>query len=664
MNISEFASKDFKLIRDEWQLLEEAARPRCKNEKEFETIRKAYDFANFAYVNVRRMSGDPYILHPLSVARIIVEEMGLGYKSISAALLHDIIEYTEFTLEDVRNLFGDKIAQLVDGLYKIKIVLDDDAKSNISSIISESIQAENFKRIILSLGDDARVVLIKLADRLHNCRTIEFLPEKKRSRVLSETMYIFIPLAHRLGLYGIKSEMENIWLQYMKPEEYSSISAKISSNLIQREKDIDSFIEPIKRILDERGYVYKIKKRVKSPYSVWKKMCTKNVSFNEIFDLYAVRIIYEPSVPDNIEIERKDAFIIRDLVQELYPNIPERERDWIDSPKSNGYESLHCTLLCKAGFYIEMQIRSHRMDDIAEKGIAAHWTYKKHGYASEADTEMDRWLAKIQGILSSKEIDAVELLDIIQNDLSSHKITVFTPKGEQKSIPTGATALDLAFTIHTHIGSNAIACKVNSTLCPLDTVLKAGDKVEIITAENATPKLEWLQFLHLKTAKAKVIDYFRSRREEISKHGEALYEERLNVMGIDNDKSSFKAIQSFTGISDRAELYYRIGLGIIGPEEFKQAFKPEDKESEAQKSIPSRLSIKGVDKVGLLNEITQCISLSLGINIRKIQISCQNGLFDGFIELSATTIKNLSQLVKDLNRIDGIFEVVRTDTFI
>jgi len=660
MSIREFSTDDYKLIDSEWRRLAAVAEPRCKNEAEFRIIQKAFDFANFAHKNVRRMSGEPHIIHPVNVAKIVVEEIGLGYKSISAALLHDIIEYTEFTLEDIRNIFGEKIAQLVDGLNKIKVVLEDDAKNKITLTQRESIQAENFKRIILSLGDDARVVLIKLADRLHNCRTIEHLPEIKRNNVLSETMYIFIPLAHRLGFYGIKSEMENIWLKYQKPEEYEKICSAINLDLSQRERDIDEFIAPIREALGNAGYSFRLKKRIKSPYSIWMKMCTKNVSFNEIFDLYAIRIIFEPSSQGrNAEIS--DAYAIRDAVASLYENKVDRERDWIKKPKENGYEAIHSTFRSRSGIWVEVQIRSHRMDDIAEKGIAAHWTYKSNGYESEADTEMDRWLVKIQEVLSSKDIGAMELLEVLHNDFSSHQITIFTPKGEQKSVPAGSTALDFAYQLHTHIGGKAIACKINSVLCPASTVLNAGDKVEIITAENGCPKIEWLQFLRTKTAKAHVIDYFRTKREDIAAKGRAIYRQRLEVMGIEDSKTVFRKFQNHTQISDSMEFFFRVGLGVIGPDDFRIVCTSSSDADSEGKTFSARLSIKGMDRIGLLNDLTKCISQSMEINIRRIQLGCGEGHFDGFIELTAEDRKLLESLVSDFKKIDGIYDVVRTD---
>lgn len=728
MSFRHFTDKDLQLIEQEWQELKALAEPRCRTAEEFEIVRKAFDFANTSHVNVRRRSGTPYIIHPIEVAKIVVGEIGLGYKSITAALLHDVVEDSSYTIDDIRNLFGDKIASLVDGLNKIKTVLDNDSRNKVSTVASESQQAENFRRILLSIGDDVRVVLIKLADRLHNCRTIENLTEHKRDKVLSETMYIFIPLAHRLGLYSIKSEMENIWLRYKEPEEYAEICDKISRNVTLRAQEIEEFISPIEMSLKSRGYVYEIKKRIKTPYSIWHKMHTKNVPFEEIYDLYAVRIIYE-SFSGSIEDERDDAFRIYNMLSSLYRTKPDRWRNWIEHPKSNGYEAIHCTLMSHAGVWIEVQIRSRRMDDIAEKGIAAHWAYKNNGYSSEEGSSMDNWLAKVQEILSSDDVGTRELLDIIHNDLVASDIVVFTPKGDQRSIQAGATALDFAYAIHSHIGEKAIACKINMKLMPLSTELKSGDQIEIITAANAKPKVEWLQFLKTRLARTRVSEFFRPHRDEIIASGESIYNERLKAMDVRDTNAVLKHFLSLTHINDRSEFFYRVGLGIIGPEEFRKIISAgrstasfdgeliigdggsdrkfimadccrpipgdpvigfilddgsimvhkkscpeaqslastfsdrmvEPQWTDSNLDYPVRVTLKGIDRVGMLNEITQCISLAMEMNIRKLTLASDQGLFNGSIELFVRDKSKLKQLIDNLLKIDGIQDVVRTD---
>lgn len=730
MSFSEFSEHDFQLIDEAYDSLRQVAHNRCRNEREVEIVRKAYDFANSAHKNVRRRSGEPYIIHPIEVAKIVITDIGLGYKSICAALLHDVVEDTSYTVEDIRNLFGDKIASLVDGLTKIKTALDNEDRLGGEMIASESLQAENFKRILLTMGDDVRVVLIKLADRLHNCRTIDSMPEHKRDKILSETMFIFIPLAHRLGLYGVKSEMENIWLKFKEPEAYNEISQKTTQDLAKRSKDIQDFVAPIEETLRLSGFDVSIKQRIKTPYSIWYKMRTKHVPFEQIYDLYAIRIIYTPR-DDKPQSERNEAYLIYSTITNLYSENPSRRRDWISQPKSNGYEALHCTLMSHAGVWIEVQIRSKRMNDIAEKGIAAHWAYKKDGFITENDSEMDKWLAEIQEILVSDEIGAMEFLDIIHRDLISSEIIVFTPKGEQKSIRNGATALDFAYMIHSHIGEKAIAAKVNMKLVPLSHPLKAGDQVEIITAANAKPKMEWLNFLQTRHAKTKVIEYFRDNHSEIASSGEKIFTERLSTMGIPASNEILRKFLDYSQLHDTEELYFRVGLGILGPEDFYRILN-EDALSKAQKpdeyyistgdsgdrkyvmaeccspipgdpvigflsadgsvtihkkscvvaeslaskygdrvivpkwlisdkEYPIRISLKGIDRVGLLSDISSFISQTLGINMRKLQLSTDEGVFEGYIELLVKDKRNLDNMVTGLNKIKGIQDVVRTD---
>jgi len=714
MSSSKFTIKDYNLIKKDWESLKEMAAGRCRSEEEMAVVQKAFDFANAAHRHVRRRSGEPYILHPIEVAKIVVHDIGLGYKSISAALLHDVVEDTATSVDDIRNIFGDKIALLVDGLTKIKTVLDNNEGSDKINI--ESVQAENLKRILLTLNDDVRVVLIKLADRLHNCRTIEFMPEYKRDKILSETMFIFIPLAHRLGLYSVKSEMENIWLKYKEPNAYKEISERISRNVTVRDAEIDQFIAPIEGALKRSDIAFRIIKRIKTPYSTWFKMQTKKVPFEQIYDLYAVRIIFE-SEPGNLEAERRQAYIIYSILTGLYRAQPSRTRDWISSPKSNGYEALHCTLMSKAGFWIEVQIRSHRMDDIAEKGIAAHWAYKNEGYISENDSSMDKWLSKVQEILVSEDVNSLELLDIIHKDLVATDITVFTPKGDQKSIQAGATVLDFAYMIHSHIGNTAIAGKVNMKLVQLSYVLKSGDQVEIITAESGRPKVEWLQFLQTRHARNLVVEYFRGNRKEFVKNGKKIYKERISALNLPDDNNTLRTFLEAAQLNDQSEFFFRVALGLIGPEFFKGVvvnsqyegshgryvlarccmpipgdpvigFKQNDgtvivhkktcPEAErlaskhgdrvvvpeffsAEKEFPVRVSITGIDRVGMLSDITQFISLTLGINMSEIHLGAKEGLVEGYIVLQVRSRKNLEAMLMGLRKLKGIQDVVRTD---
>ena len=738
MSFSQFTEQDYELIRQSYAQLKAAAEKRCANQQELDVVQKAFDFANEAHKNVRRRSGDPYIIHPIEVAKIVVSDIGLGYKSIAAALLHDVVEDTDYTVDDIRNLFGDKIASLVDGLTKIKNVLDNEDRSKkLNDSDTKSLQAENFKRILLTLNDDVRVVLIKLADRLHNCRTIEYMPEYKRDKILSETMFIFIPLAHRLGLYEIKSEMENIWLKYKEPDAYKEITGLINSNLSDRNKQIDDFITPIDTALKKAGFNFEIRKRVKTPYSVWHKMQTKNITFDQIYDLYALRIVFTPPA-DTKESERDQCYHIFSIITGIYRYKPDRVRDWVKHPKSNGYEALHCTLMSDTGIWIEVQIRSKRMDDIAEKGIAAHWTYKREGYISENDSEMDKWLAKVKEILVNPDVNALELLDIIQNDLTSSEITVFTPKGDQKSIQKGSTALDFAYSIHTEIGNKAIAAKVNMKLVPLSHVLRSGDQVEIITAEVEQPKREWLQFLQTRHARNVVIDYFKSRKKEISEVGKKMLSDQLELLGYRMNNDSMEILLDHYAIpgGNSEEMFFRIGLGIIRLGDLQEVLatskadkshswsfpwfgkkkeiakkdkneyviasccrpipgdavigikSPDGTVTVHKKSCPvadsiaskhgdwlvvpqwdddesqsflARLSIRGVDRVGLLNEISRYISLLMGVNMRKVCLSTDGGVFSGYIDLYVHDKAILERMIRKLASIDGIKSVVRTE---
>lgn len=739
-SISQFNAHDYEVIARDYADLKEAARKRCTDQKELEVVQKAFEFANEAHKGVRRRSGEPYILHPIAVAKIVVSNIGLGYKSIVAALLHDVVEDTDYTVDDIRSLFGDKVATLVEGLTKIKTVLDNEDKAE-----QKSIQAENFKRILLTLNDDVRVVLIKLADRLHNCRTIEFMPEHKRDKILSETMFVFIPLAHRLGLYSVKSEMEDIWLRYKEPEAFNEITAKINRNVTDKDKEINEFIAPIDDALKAAGFRYEIRKRVKTPYSIWNKMNTKGITFEQIYDLYAVRIIFDPDVATK-ETERDQCYHVFSIITGLYRYKADRVRDWVNYPKNNGYEALHCTLMSHSGIWIEVQIRSRRMNEIAEKGIAAHWAYKKDGFMDGDESEMDKWIAKVKDILVSPDVNALELLDMIHNDLITTDILVFTPKGEQRSIEKGATALDFAYSIHTHIGNRAIAAKVNLRLVPLSYVLKTGDQIEIITAENEKPKREWLDFLKTRKARSLVLDYLKGERQESIKIGKKMLEEQLDALGYKlNDKTLNVLMEGYEIFESKPdELYFRIGAGLLKlsgladmlkkSQEKKSGswgfswFRPKEKKEDYvidgadgkhryviasccnpipgdsvvgflasdgtvtvhKKTCPTannlaakfgdkivmpkwehaktqnltflvRLSLKGVDRIGIINDITRYISFVLNVNIGKFNLGTEDGVFEGYIDLYVNDMGDLDKLIKKLQKIEGIQSIVRTD---
>ena len=723
--ISEFNAQDHEVIARDFADLMEASRKRCADAAELEVIQKAFDFANEAHKGVRRRSGEPYILHPIAVAKIVVSNIGLGYKSIVAALLHDVVEDTEYTVEDLSNLFGEKVATIVEGLTKIKTVLDNEDKAE-----KKSMQAENFKRILLTLNDDVRVVLIKLADRLHNCRTIEFMPEHKRDKILSETMFVFIPLAHRLGLYSVKSEMEDIWLKYKEPEAYNNISAQINRNIHDKDKQINDFIAPIDEALKAAGFKYEIKKRVKTPYSIWKKMNTKGIGFDEIYDLYAVRVIFDST---GTETERDQCYHIFSIITSIYRYKADRIRDWVNYPKNNGYEALHCTLMSRTGIWMEVQIRSRRMNEIAEKGIAAHWAYKKDGFAEGGASEMDKWIAKVKDILVNPDVNALDLLDMIHNDLIKTDIFVFTPKGEQKSIEKGSTALDFAYLIHSEIGNKAIAAKVNFKLVPLSCVLKTGDQVEIITAENEKPKRDWLDFAKTSKARKFILDYQKSQRHSYIVLGRNMLEDKLQSIGKSLTDKVLRSLMDEYEVFDGKpeELFYKIGCGTItldGLAENLKKYHGINKESyfviknsdEKQKFVLAscctpilgesvlgfkasdgtitvhrrtcahanslaakfgdkivavkwaeeensdniylaRIDLKGTDRIGMINDITRLTSKVMGVNIRRFNIGTEEGIFEGFIDLYVHDIAVLETLILKLQKIKGIQSVVKTD---
>ncbi|HKM13292.1 MAG TPA: RelA/SpoT family protein [Bacteroidales bacterium] len=738
-----FTEEDYKVINREFETLKMATLKRCANQEEFELVLKAFDFANEAHKGVRRRSGEPYILHPISVARIVVQEIGLGYKSICAALLHDVVEDTNYTVEDIKNHFGQKIASLVDGLTKIKTALDSD---NIT--YSKSMQVENFKRILLTLNDDVRIVLIKLADRLHNMRTIRFMPEYKRDKILSETMYIFIPLAHRLGLYSIKSEMENIWLVHREPEAYREIEAKLDAVMEERAGSIDNFVVPIEKELEAIGYKVEILKRLKTPYSIWKKMTAKNVPFEQIFDIYAVRIIFEAKQGLS---EREQCWQIFSLITERYQYKPDRTRDWVKEPKSNGYEALHLTVMGPGGKWIEVQIRSERMNSIAERGVAAHWMYKKGDCSPSGEVEIDIWLKHVRDILEDPDSNALQFLDNFHKELLSSDIYIFTPKGESKTLPKGSTALDFAYNIHTQVGNKAIAAKVNQKLLPLSHVLSNGDQVEIITSDSGKPKREWLNFVRTNRARNFILDSIKAETKDSIKEGRLFLTSKLKERNITTKSRVIKKLIEYYKAGSKDELYHKIGIGLIDLSDLETALKTNvekrnvqmwgvklltpvrntgkiDKQqdyelredlskgtttftiAECCSPIPgdnvvgfieddgsvlvhkkscqkatdiaakqgdrivsakwskhfmmsylARISITGLDRMGIISDMSKVISLQLGVNMRKISIETHDEIFEGTVDLYVRNTDDLDKLIKSLSAIKGIESVKRVE---
>lgn len=518
-----------------------------RHRKKVEIITKAFNFAKQAHKGVKRLSGEPYIMHPIAVAQIACEEMGLGSTSICAALLHDVVEDTDYTIEDIENIFGPKIAQIVDGLTKISGGIFGD---------KASAQAENFKKLLLTMSDDIRVILIKICDRLHNMRTLASQPANKQYKIAGETLYIYAPLANRLGLNKIKTELEDLSFSYEHPEEYAAIKSKLALTQEKRDELFAQFTQPIREALDQMGLKYTIKARVKSPYSIWNKMQNKHVTFEEIYDILAVRIIFEPKVRSE---EINECFNIYVAISRIYKSHPDRLRDWLNHPKANGYQALHVTLMSKQGRWIEVQIRSDRMNEIAEQGFAAHWKYKDGGEYSEDETELNDWLSTIKEILDDPQPDAMDFLDSIKLNLFASEIFVFTPKGEIKTMPAGCTALDFAFQIHTFLGSHCIGAKVNHKLVPLSHKLNSGDQVEILTSKAQHVQASWINFVSTAKARAKIQAILRRDNRETQRKGEETLTDWLTRNQLELTSSVLDKLVELHHLQRHDELFAAIG---------------------------------------------------------------------------------------------------------
>ncbi len=508
-------------------------------------IRKAFDIALEAHKDMRRKSGEPYIYHPIAVAHICAEEIGLGTTSVVCALLHDVVEDTDLTLDDIRVLFGEKEAKIIDGLTKISGVFDQ----------GSSLQAENFRKMLLTLSDDVRVILIKLADRLHNMRTLDSMKRDKQLKIASETLYLYAPLAHRLGLNAIKSELEDLGLKYTEPETYKEIEHLLEESEPERKKFITKFIEPIKEILEEQGMKFKIFGRPKSIFSIHNKIKTKGVTFENIFDLLAIRIVIDTP----LDKEKADCWRVYSIVTDFYHPSPERLRDWISTPKANGYESLHATVMGPEGKWVEVQIRTVRMNELAEKGYAAHWKYKN----STNENQLDDWLKRIREILESPEENALEFLDDFKLNLFAEEIFVFTPRGELKTLPVNSTALDFAFEIHTKIGEKCIGAKVNHKLVPLSYKLKSGDQVEVLTSNKQTPKEDWLGYVVTARAKSKIKNALKEERRKVAEEGREILERKFHHLKIDFTVSNINDLANYFKLPTSQELFYRVAVGNI-----------------------------------------------------------------------------------------------------
>lgn len=698
-------------------------------------IRKAFDLAVDAHKEQRRKTGEPYIFHPIEVANIVANEIGLGATSIAAALMHDVVEDTSYTLDDIREIFGEKIARIIDGLTKISILNKQDV----------SIQSENYKKLLLTLSEDVRVILIKIADRLHNMRTLESMAEDKQLKIASETIFIYAPLAHRMGLYNIKSELEDLSLKYTKPEEYYSIERKLQETNEERKSYIHDFSEIIKKELENEGLEFEIKGRSKSVFSIHRKMQSQRISFEEVYDKFAVRIVYRSDRKN----EKFLAWKIYSIVTDFFRPNPKRLRDWISQPKSTGYESLHITVLGPMARWVEVQIRSERMDELAERGVAAHYKYKEN-YQVE-DSKVDEWVNQVREMLENNEHqDAAEFIDNFTFNLYAKEIYVFSPKGELFSLPKGATSLDFAYAIHSNIGDTCLGAKVNGKLFPLSHQLESGDQVEILTSPNQRPKGDWLNFVITSRARSKIKASLNAARRALSEEGKEILIRKLRHLKVDFSESVLNELQHFYKTKNSQDIFYKVATGEIdnkslrrfaesksGFSGFINRFRPRSKPNFITEEAPKQkydslvfgadeekldydlasccnpiagdkvfgfvtvskgirvhkkdcpnavalqanqayriiraewvdsssqlyraiVNINGLDRIGLINDITKIISANLHVHIRSINISEEDGIFDGKI---AVTVKNkvqLDKIIGELKRIEGIQKVSRT----
>ena len=719
-----------------------------RHRRKVDIITKAFNFARQAHKGVRRLSGEPYIMHPIAVARIAAEEMGLGSTSICAALLHDVVEDTDYTVEDIENIFGPKIAQIVDGLTKISGGIFGD---------KASAQAENFKKLLLMMSDDIRVILIKICDRLHNMRTLESQPANKQYKIAGETLYIYAPLANRLGLNKIKTELEDLSFRYEHPEEYQYIKTRLADTQAQRDQIFASFTKPIREALDRMGIQYEIKARVKSPYSIWNKMQNKHVTFDEIYDILAVRIIYTPKLRSE---EINECFRIYVAINQIYKSHPDRLRDWVNHPKANGYQALHVTLMSNQGKWIEVQIRSDHMDEVAEQGFAAHWKYKDGEVAElNDDTELNNWLSTIKEILDDPQPDAMDFLDTVKLNLFASEIFVFTPKGEIKTMPAGCTALDFAFQIHTFLGSHCIGAKVNHKLVPLSHQLQSGDQVEILSSKSQHVQQSWINFVSTAKAKGKILAILRRDNRETQKKGEQILDDWLRKNNLDMTTPVLAKLCEFHDYQKNDDLFLAIGKRtvILGDKDLEELHekksdngggwrkfvpffgKKEEKEDKKNNfftvgegfnkkkpvyineenisqyvfptcchpipgddilgfidnknrieihrrdcEVASKLKatygkrildakwdmhkvmffdatieIRGIDRKRMLHDVSEVISDKLDVNIHRVTIESNEGIFDGQIEIRVHDRSEVKVIMDELRKIEDIKEVLQ-----
>lgn len=570
MIVEEDLEAEKKEIINRYRRLLRKAKPILK-EGDAKLIKKAFYTSMEAHSGMRRKSGEPYIFHPLEVAEICISEIGLGTTSVIAALLHDVVEDTDYEIADIERLFGIKVARIIDGLTKISGVFEQ----------GSSQQAENFRKMLLTLSDDVRVILIKLADRLHNMRTLQSMPRNKQLKIANETIYLYAPLAHRLGLYAFKSELEDLYLKYSEPEKYQEISLKINDTKDARNKFIRNFIKPIRDRLHSLGIKYEIKGRPKSIHSIWNKMKKQDIPFEEVFDLFAIRIILDVSYHK----EKAYCWQVYSLVTDHYQPNPDRLRDWISIPKANGYESLHTTVMSGKGQWVEVQIRTKRMDEIAEKGYAAHWKYKDGKTSDETGLEM--WIAKVREILEQNDANAIEFVDDFRSNLYSDEVFVFTPKGDLKTLPQGATALDFAFDIHTEIGAHCLGAKVNQRLVPLNFELKNGDQVEILTSKKQKPNESWLQYVVSSKAKSKIKDALKEERRAYIDEGREIVKRKLKQLKLDYSQANLDEIVHYFNVKTVSDLFYLIGTGKIDHSLIKSFHKAADQKTQDIRDVKS-----------------------------------------------------------------------------
>ncbi|HEU4861739.1 MAG TPA: bifunctional (p)ppGpp synthetase/guanosine-3',5'-bis(diphosphate) 3'-pyrophosphohydrolase [Chitinophagaceae bacterium] len=563
-NLNEDQEK--KLILREYRALLRGLKTKLKpGDKKL--IRLAFEMAVEAHKTMRRKSGEPYILHPIAVARICVEEIGLGVRSTICSLLHDTVEDTDISLEDVEREFGNEIARIVDGLTKISNVID----------VNASQQAENFKKILLTLTDDPRVILIKLADRLHNMRTLDHMKSDKQLKISSETVYVYAPLAHRMGLYNIKTEMEDLAMKYLEPDSYKEIARKLAETKKERSRYINEFIKPLKDKLDKAELKFEIYGRPKHIHSIQNKMKKKGVSFEEVYDLFAIRIILE-STPEN---EKSDCWKVYSIITDEYTPAPERLRDWLSNPKSNGYEALHTTVMGPQGKWVEVQIRTKRMNEIAEKGLAAHWKYKE---GSSDENRFDKWFQQIREVIGNQETDSVDFLQDFKTSFLAEEIYVYTPKGDVKMLPVGSTALDFAFSIHSAIGIKTIGAKVNHKLVPLSHKLRSGDQVEIITSNKQKPSEDWLNFVVTSKAKGRIRDALKEEKRKVAEDGKYTVQRKIEGMGAAFNQHNIDELWTYYKLNSALDLFYQVAIRNIDLKELKE-FKVYGDKIEAPKPV-------------------------------------------------------------------------------